>query len=85
MGAQFPFSIKIPVRQSSRIDRAGAGDCLPRHRYPPDQQGGIYTENKYGKTRFQQAIAPSQQELPELVHTISHRVAGFLERQGILE
>ncbi len=26
-----------------------------------------------------------QQELTALVHTISHRVAGFLERQGILE
>jgi ribosomal protein S27E len=46
---------------------------------------GIYTESKYGKTRFQQTIAPSQKELTELVHTISHRVAGFLERQGILE
>ena len=29
--------------------------------------------------------APDQQELRELVHTISHRVAGFLEREGILE
>jgi hypothetical protein len=29
--------------------------------------------------------APNQQELTELVHTISHRVAGFLEREGILE
>ena len=46
---------------------------------------GIYTENKYGKIRFQQTIASSQQELTNLVHTISHRVAGFLERQGILE
>jgi hypothetical protein len=24
---------------------------------------GVYAENKYGKTRFQQLIAPSQQEL----------------------
>lgn len=43
------------------------------------------SENKYGKTRFQQTIAPSHQELTDLVHTISHRVAGFLERKGILE
>jgi hypothetical protein len=28
---------------------------------------------------------PNQQELVELVHTINHRVAGFLEREGILE
>jgi hypothetical protein len=46
---------------------------------------GIYTENKYSKTRFQRTNAPDQRELTELVHTISHRVAGFLEREGILE
>jgi ribosomal protein S27E len=46
---------------------------------------GVYTETKYGKTRFQRANAPDQQELVALVHTISHRVAGFLEREGILE
>jgi hypothetical protein len=31
------------------------------------------------------ANAPNQQEIVALVHTISHRVAGFLEREGILE
>lgn len=46
---------------------------------------GIYTQNQYGKTRFQKTIAQSQQELTALVHTISHRFAGFLERQGILK
>jgi hypothetical protein len=46
---------------------------------------GVYIETKYGKTRFQRTSAPEQQELVELVHTISHRVAGFLEREGILE
>jgi hypothetical protein len=46
---------------------------------------GIYTENRYGKTKFQRTNAPDQRELTELVHTISHRVAGFLEREGILE
>ena len=46
---------------------------------------GVYTENNYGKTRFQQTISPSQPEMTDLVHTISHRVAGYLERQGILE
>ena len=29
--------------------------------------------------------APDQQELVALMHTISHRVAGFLKREGILE
>ena len=46
---------------------------------------GVYTETKYGKTRFQRTNAPDQQELIDLVHTISRRVAGFLEREGILE
>ena len=46
---------------------------------------GVYTETKYGKTRFQRTNAPDQQELVDLVHTISHRVASFLEREGILE
>ena len=46
---------------------------------------GVYIETKYGKTRFQRTNAPKQQELVELVHRISHRVAGFLEREGMLE
>lgn len=46
---------------------------------------GIYVENKYGKTTFQRTNAPNQEELAKLVHTISHRVARYLERQGILE
>lgn len=46
---------------------------------------GVYTETKHGRTRFQRTNGPEQQELKELVHTISHRVAGFLEREGILE
>ena len=46
---------------------------------------GVYTKNKQGKTRFQHIRAPVQEELATLVHTISHRVARYLERQGILE
>jgi hypothetical protein len=46
---------------------------------------GVYAKNKYGKTRFQRTNAPTHEALVQLVHTISHRVAGFLERQGILE
>ncbi len=46
---------------------------------------GVYTRNKHGETRFKRTIAPNQQELAKLVHTISHRVARFLERQGVLE
>jgi hypothetical protein len=46
---------------------------------------GVYTETKHGRTRFQRTNAPDQQALADLVHTISRRVAGFLEREGILE
>jgi len=46
---------------------------------------GVYAKNKYGKATFQRTNAPTQEELARLVHTISHRVARYLERQGILE
>ena len=46
---------------------------------------GVYTTTPWGKSRFHRTNAPDRQELTELVHTISHRVAGFLEREGILE
>ena len=45
---------------------------------------GVYTETKYGRTRFRRTNGPEQQELIDLVHTISHRIAGFLEREGVL-
>ncbi len=46
---------------------------------------GVYVQNKPGKTTFQRTNAPVQEELAILVHTISHRVARFLERQGVQE
>jgi hypothetical protein len=46
---------------------------------------GIYTKNKQGLIRFRRTIALNQQELAILVHSISHRVARYLEHQGILE
>jgi ribosomal protein S27E len=45
----------------------------------------VYAKNKYGKAIFQRINAPTQEELAQLVHTISHRVARYLERQGTLE
>jgi len=129
MGAEFPFSTKVPVRQSPGTDGQGAGYRLPRYCITPHQKGradsenganrcsnansevwtvrrpgciklesergpvhfhmlfldGIYTKNKQGLIRFKRTIAPNQQELAILVHSISHRVARYLERQGILE
>ena len=45
----------------------------------------IYAENKHGKPSFNWIKAPAPEELATLVHTISHRVAKFLERKGMLE
>lgn len=46
---------------------------------------GVYTENKSGKLQFHRTVAPSQEELAVLLHTLVHRIARFLEREGILE
>ena len=46
---------------------------------------GVYTEDASGKMRFHRVKAPRQEELLHLVHTLSHRVARFLERRGLLE
>ncbi len=42
-------------------------------------------QNDYGKVVFHRTKAPDSDELCKLVNTISHRVAGYLERQGLLE
>ena len=46
---------------------------------------GVYTTNRHGKRQFQYVSTPLSDELTHLVHTISHRIARFLERQGLLE
>jgi hypothetical protein len=46
---------------------------------------GVYTITPWGKSRFHRTNAPDQRELTELVHTISQRVAGFLEREGMMK
>jgi len=43
---------------------------------------GVYTTNRHGKRRFQYVSTTLSDELTHLVHTISHRIARFLERQG---
>jgi hypothetical protein len=40
---------------------------------------------KYGEAIFQWTNAPTLEALAQLVHTISHRVARHLERQGTLQ
>jgi hypothetical protein len=46
---------------------------------------GFMQKTNTVKQYFQRTNAPTQEELAQLVHTISHRVARYLERPGILE
>ncbi len=46
---------------------------------------GVYSVDDYRKMRFHRIKAPELKELTQLVHTISLRVARFLERRGLLE
>jgi hypothetical protein len=46
---------------------------------------GVYAENPYGKYRFYPCKVPTSVQLSQLTHTISHRLARFLEREGLLE
>ena len=45
---------------------------------------GVYVD-RAGSTRFRWVKAPSNSELNQLSHTIAHRLARYLERQGLLE
>ena len=47
---------------------------------------GVYIGGSSGHpVRFRQVKAPNRNELTRLTHTIAHRVARYLERQGLLE
>ncbi len=43
---------------------------------------GVYID--VPKTKFKRVVAPTHEELVQLVHTVSHRIARFLERRGLL-
>jgi len=45
---------------------------------------GVFTQNQTGQMSFVRSKAPTLDELNKLVHTISHRIARYLERQGLL-
>ncbi len=46
---------------------------------------GVYVSDDLGDFAFHYNKAPSVEQLTEVLHTISQRVASFLERQGLLE
>lgn len=46
---------------------------------------GVYVDDGAGHFGFHANKAPTPEQLTEVLHTISQRVAGFLERRGLLE
>jgi hypothetical protein len=46
---------------------------------------GVYIKPAEGKLRFRQTAPPTTDELQALLHRITHRVARYLERKGLLE
>ena len=46
---------------------------------------GVYVEGSDGSVRFRWLKAPTSAEVTHLTHTLAHRIARFLERQGLLE
>ena len=46
---------------------------------------GVYVEHAGSIARFCWVKAPASAELMQLTHTIAHRLARYLERQGLLE
>ena len=46
---------------------------------------GVISENPWGGTTFTRIKAPSHSDMVELVHTISYRIANYLEKVGLVE
>ena len=46
---------------------------------------GVYVDSAKSSARFRRVKAPTNSELDQLSHTIAHRLARYLERQGLLE
>ena len=46
---------------------------------------GVYIQSAEGELHFRQVAPPTNAELQALLHRIAHRVARYLERQGLLE
>ncbi|PCI80234.1 MAG: hypothetical protein COB20_03350 [SAR86 cluster bacterium] len=46
---------------------------------------GVYVRDESGNFAFHYNKAPSTDQLAEVLHTTSQRVASFLERRGILQ
>jgi hypothetical protein len=66
------------------IQRFGSALNLNIHFHMLFLEGAI-NENAWGGTTFTRIKAPSHQDMVELVHTISHRIARYLEKVGLVQ
>jgi hypothetical protein len=66
------------------IQRFGSALNLNIHFHMLFLEGAIY-ENSWGGTTFTRIKAPCYNDMVELVHTISHRIARYLEKVGLVQ
>ncbi len=66
------------------IQRFGSALNLNIHFHMLFLEGAI-SENTWGGTTFTRINAPSHVDMVELVHTISHRIAKYLEKVGLVQ
>jgi hypothetical protein len=59
-------------------------DILNNSKYG-QRLAGVYVDSAGSSTRFRRVKAPTNSELNQLSRTIAHRLARYLERQGLLE
>ena len=73
-----------PVLASARLNSTRVIDNLNIH-FHILFLDGVYVQSDEGMLRFRQVAPPTTEELQVLLHCIAHRVARYLERQGLLE
>jgi hypothetical protein len=66
------------------IQRFGSALNLNIHFHMLFLEGAI-SENSWGGTTFTRIKAPCHNDMVELVHTISHRIAKYLEKVGLVQ
>ena len=95
-GDRLPGAVEAPdtpSRPDSRHGTGWGGDTDPTLRFGLELDvhchmlivDGAYTQSHHSTLRLYRAKAPSQIELAELVHTLSHRIARFLGKCNLLK